>query len=384
MELNPPDQYRKYQSFEALKHRAELPDARPRLKALRERLPKLDLPEYRKSIVAAACDEALGLVKPDPFAPFTIHSNVQEEISRLADEELPRYLFYRFRYEMFPQRRRLDDYPPCLQIEPTSVCNYRCVFCYQTDEAFHAKGTNYQGAMPLDLFKKVVDQAQGNIEAVTIASRGEPTLSPHIKEMLAYLSGKFLGLKMNTNASMLDEAKCHAILQAGVNTLVFSADAAAEPAYGQLRVGGKLDRVLANVRRFQEVRRKHYPDSRIITRVSGVKVPGTPGLEDMQKVWGDLADQVAFVNFNPWNNTYDRPVNDIVDPCSELWLRMFVWWDGTVNPCENDYRSTLTVGNAKEKGVSEIWKSDKYMGIREQHLKKSRSKCFPCDRCPVV
>ena len=30
------------------------------------------------------------------------------------------------------------------------------------------------GQMTLDLFKKVIDQAQGNIEFISLASRGEP------------------------------------------------------------------------------------------------------------------------------------------------------------------------------------------------------------------
>ena len=69
----------------------------------------------------------------------------------------------------------------------------------------------------------------------------------------------FLNLKLNTNASLLDERKTHAILQSGVKTLVFSADAAEEPLYSQLRVGGKLDQVLANVERFQKIRHTQYP-----------------------------------------------------------------------------------------------------------------------------
>src|SRR5207247_4422898 len=75
-------------------------------------------------------------------------------------------------------------------------------------------------------------------------SRGEPLACPLIKEMLSYLRGKFLALKMNTNASLLDEVKCHAILASEMNTLVFSADAAAEPAYSrseERRVGKECE-----------------------------------------------------------------------------------------------------------------------------------------------
>ena len=44
--------------------------------------------------------------------------------------------------------------------------------------------------------------------------------------------------------SLLDDKKCHAILSGGVKTIVFSADAADEKLYKELRVNGNLRTVL--------------------------------------------------------------------------------------------------------------------------------------------
>ena len=209
-------------------------------------------------------------------------------------------------------------------------------------------------------------------------------MNRNIEGMLAYAGGKFLGLKLNTNAWFLDEVKSHALLQARVNTVVFSADAASEPLYSQLRVNGKLDRVVANIRTFQEIRLRHYPVSQTITRVSGVKFSDEQNLDDVERLWGDLVDQVAFVDYNPWENTYERPLNDIVLPCSDLWRRMFVWFDGTVNPCDVDYKSTLAVGNAHRDRLSDIWTGEKYSALRAAHLARQRSSVSPCNRCTLV
>ena len=358
------------------------------LSRFHEVLPRLEsgnLTSYQKTIIRDAIGEIFGEKVPaDGSPPFVLQSYNIEEISRLTDKDLPRFLFYRYRYDTFPKRRKLDNFPPCLQIEPTSICNYRCVFCFQKDKNFRDKKNGMMGMMPLGLFKKVIDQAEGNCEAVTLSSRGDPLICSDIEEMLKYVQGKFLALKMNTNASFLDETKAHSILQAGVNILVFSVDAATEPLYSQLRVGGQLDKVYKNIKQFQEIRTKHYPDSKIITRVSGVKTHESEDLDTMEKFWGELVDQVAFVNYNPWEGTYDLPVNAIVDPCSELWLRTFVWWDGVVNPCENDYKSMLAVGNANEEDLSKLWLSEKYMELRDRHQSKQRSQCFPCKGCVVI
>ena len=87
---------------------------------------------------------------------------------------------------------------------------------------------------------------------------------------------------------------------------------------------------------------------------------------DMQKVWGGLVDQVAFVNYNPWENSYDKESNNITQPCSDLWRRMFIWWDGKVNPCDVDYKSKLSVSNFND-DLKSMWNS-KVMKILEQFI----------------
>jgi len=319
-----------------------------------------------------------------PDADFKMTLYIADELSRIDDANVGRYAIHRYRYDVYPKKKILDAYPPYLQIEPTSVCNYRCVFCYQTDTEFTAKANGFMGTMTFDTFKTIIDESVGNIEFFSLASRGEPLLCKDIDKMLEYCRGKFLGLKMNTNASMLNEQHAHAILSGGINTLVFSADAATEPLYSQLRVKGNLEKVLSNIRMFRDIRRKQYPHSKIITRVSGVKYGTDQDMDSMINLWGDLVDQVSFVAYNPWENVYQAPVNEVTTPCSDLWRRMFLWFDGSVNPCDTDFKSTLSVGKVQEDGISGIWTSERYQKLREEHLKKNRSALNPCRRCSVV
>lgn len=377
--------YRKHNSFVGIRQKQTPAGQLARIRILHERLTSGAAADGRRAVVLQACAELLGLTEvAKGQAPFRLHDNVVAEIARIEDADLSRYLFYRYRYEIYPERKILDDFPPCLQIEPASMCNFRCVFCYQTDKDLTAPSAGHMGLMSLDTFKRVVDAAEGRCEAVTLASRGEPLINPQIDKMLEYAGKKFLAFKLNTNAWYLDERKTHSLLQAGLSTLVFSADAAKEPDYSRLRVNGNLERVLGNIRRFQEIRAKHYPDSRLITRVSGVKFADTCELDEMEKFWGNYVDQVAFVNYNPWENAYTQPANELTAPCSDLWRRMFVWWDGRVNPCDVDYKSTLSVGRIAAADLGMLWRSESYMSLRSRHLRTQRSQCEPCRRCSVV
>ena len=337
-----------------------------------------------REIFRQVCKDLLDSDLPESPGRFSINPSVLEEIATYPDSDLPRYLVHRYRYEMYPQLKTLDEYPPYLQIEPSSICNFRCIFCFETDPTFTDQSNGFMGQMTLDLFKNVIDQAVGNIEFLSLASRGEPMICKDIVSMLEYTRGKFLNLKLNTNASLLDEEKCHAILSGGVKTIVFSADAAEEPLYSKFRVNGKLSVILKNIEMFQKIRRSHYSDLSVITRVSGVKFSDEQDLDSMQKVWGGLVDQVAFVRYNPWENVYSQPANGLDKACSDLWRRMFVWWDGQANPCDVDYKSTLAVGSINNHRLDELWRSTFYDEIRNMHINNKRSNKKPCTACTVV
>lgn len=339
--------------------------------------------EYRK-LLAKVIDDLRNSGTSESFLKFSLTPNVIYELMSLEDKDLPQYLVHRYRYEIYPFLKLIDDFPPYLQIEPTSRCNFRCVFCYQTDADFTSKSGAYMGNMSTDLFMSIIDQAEGNIEFISLASRGEPLLCPDIETMLGYTRNKFLNLKMNTNASLVDEKKCHALLQSGIKTLVFSVDAANEGLYSSLRKGGNLQKVFSNIERFEQIRQTQYKDSKIITRVSGVKYCKEQSLDSMEQLWGDIVDQVVFVSYNPWENIYCKTPSNFAEPCSDLWRRMFVWWDGRANPCDVDYKSTLSCGYVRYQDLSSLWRSDKYNELRHSHLGAQRPQLKPCNRCAVV
>src|SRR5262245_19546874 len=94
-----------------------------RIQHLADRVQTLPGDAYRSDIVQRPCRGLLGKAAPDE-PQFELQPHVVEELARIADDELPRYLFYRYRYDVFPRTRELDEFLPCVQIEQTSICNY--------------------------------------------------------------------------------------------------------------------------------------------------------------------------------------------------------------------------------------------------------------------
>ncbi len=305
-------------------------------------------------------------------------------LDKHAESSWADYLIHRYKFRLFPAQQKVADFPPHLLIEPTSICNLRCVMCFQIDETF-TRDKSQMGLMPWKLFTSVVDQAADNgCQAITMASRGEPTLHKQFGEMLHYIHAKgFLDTKINTNATRLNEKLIHDILQSEVANVTFSVDASDAETYEKIRVRGKFDQVLKNIESFNEIRETSYPDSSTTTRISGVAVLPDQDPKEMQSFWSNLVDEVAVVpNQQRWDS-YHNPRFMRKEVCNLLYSRMYVWWDGTCNPCDFDYKSLLKVGNANEDSLADIWKGERYSQIREHHETMRRSELNPCDRCPL-
>ena len=155
------------------------------------------------------------------------------------------YLIHRYKFKMYPTQKTLTNFPVHLLIEPTPVCNLRCIMCFQIDKSF-SSDRKHVGYMEWNLFKSAIDQAADHqCHAITLASRGEPTLHKRFGEMLSYINEKgLLDVKINTNATRLDEKLCHDILSANVSTVTLSVDAADKS--GLSRLWAMLKGITAN------------------------------------------------------------------------------------------------------------------------------------------
>jgi radical SAM protein with 4Fe4S-binding SPASM domain len=295
------------------------------------------------------------------------------------------YLIYRYKFIVFPQKHIVSDFPIHLLIEPSSACNLRCVMCFQVDKDFTRKP--YMGLMDFGFFKNIIDQAaEGGTRAISFSSRGEPMMNKNFRSMLRYASEKktFLDLKINSNATWLDEETCHEILSSNLSVIVISNDAYNETLYSEIRVRGNFNKVVGNVRRLYELREKQYPDSKLEIRISGVKIRDDQNENDFRSFWEEHSDTVVFVKMHQRWDTYNNPVHpEKTYPCVFLWNRLYVWNDGTCNPCDEDYKSKLHVGNAKEMTLRQIWHGEKMIALRNDHLQGNRCNRMPCDRCGV-
>jgi pyruvate-formate lyase-activating enzyme len=295
-----------------------------------------------------------------------------------------RYIVFRYKFRVFPRKKITPEFPIYVLIEPASACNLKCPFCFQIDKDFTSKP--YMGFMDMDLFVRIVDECEANgTGAITIASRGEPTLHPRLTDMLDYLKGKFFEIKLNTNGTKLTEEICHAIFRNEVNDFVLSIDTEQKELFEVLRKNASFDEVLENVKLLNRIRSEYYPESLTVIRVSGVHFLPDQDNKRFSEFWGELVDEITINPAESRWDTYNNPRQpDISTPCTYIWERFYVWFDGTCNPCDVDYKSELSPGRVSaDVSIKSVWHSKNLQQLKQAHLDGTRSTIMPCDRCGV-
>lgn len=200
---------------------------------------------------------------------------------------LERFPMCRDNYQRFQMASRGDsllEYMPVkLDIENVSRCNFRCVMCQVSEW----EGGKRAADMTFEHFASLIDENYGLVE-IKLQGMGEPTLGKDAYiAMIRYARDQSIWVRTVTNASLLHrEGFVEEFVSSGVNEIQVSVDGASKSVYEDIRVRGKFDRMVRNVRALnQECERQ----KRQITKMWTVVQPSNSvELEDMVRLSSDL------------------------------------------------------------------------------------------------
>ena len=147
-------------------------------------------------------------------------------------------------------------FPTRFAVEVCADCNLECIMCH------HPNMRRPKGNMPFALWKVCADE----IAAVSPETQcwfsfvGDPFLEPDLLlRMIRY--GKRRGLRslnINTNGMLLKPERADAVLDSGVDLVVFGIDGFSAKTYEHIRVNGKRNELYANIEHFLTERQKRY------------------------------------------------------------------------------------------------------------------------------
>ncbi len=138
-----------------------------------------------------------------------------------------------------------------VRVDTVSACNHRCQYCYTLDLTGHRTQL-----MPLESFEKVAKNLFPYAHTLALSCTWEPTMNKRLADFIR-AAGDF-GVPYKhfvTNGSYLTEEMMAAAIETGIDRIAVSIDAATPELYKEIRESDDLEMVLANLRRFQEMKR---------------------------------------------------------------------------------------------------------------------------------
>src|SRR5882672_176810 len=170
-------------------------------------------------------------------------------------------------------KTRSERPPVCLYLETTNRCNLLCTTCPRTYEELEPPAD-----MSWELFTSIVDQLP-NIERAVLHGVGEPMLVKNLPRMVRYLKDRGTYVLFNTNGTLLNDRNGRALIEAGLDELRVSLDAANAKSYRAIRGKDFFARILRNVRAFRDLQEREGRDRpRVSAWLTGLKetIPELP------------------------------------------------------------------------------------------------------------
>ena len=305
--------------------------------------------------------------------------------------------------------------PICVYLETTNRCNLLCTTCPRTYEELEPPAD-----MSWDLFRRIVDQLP-RIERAVLHGIGEPMLVKNLPRMVHYLKDRGTYVLFNTNGTVLNEKNGRALIDAGLDELRVSLDAANAQSYQAVRGKNYFNRILKNVRAFRALQeRLGCERPRVSAWLTGLKET-IAELPDFVRVAAEIGVKEVYLqrlvffeddaigHARPDQALYERMTRDeahyldeatalacslgltfsasgaVSEPglslkrpedgspwsmCRRPWTVMYFTANGRALPCciapfaQRGYEH-YTLGDATQQTLQEIWNGPAYQSFRE-------------------
>ncbi|GAC1308675.1 MAG: tungsten cofactor oxidoreductase radical SAM maturase [Steroidobacteraceae bacterium] len=156
--------------------------------------------------------------------------------------------------------------PLCLYLETTNRCNLLCTTCPRTYAELEPPAD-----MSWELFTRIVEQLPG-LQRAVLHGVGEPMLVKNLARMVRYLKDRSVYVLFNTNGTVLTEKSGRAMIDAGLDEMRVSLDAANAVSYRAIRGKNYFERILRNVRNFRTLQeREGHERPRVSAWLTGLK-----------------------------------------------------------------------------------------------------------------
>ncbi len=316
--------------------------------------------------------------------------------------------------------------PRLVQINPTVLCNHRCIMCWMTleDRAKLREKAKYD--LTFDQYKNFIDGFPHGVKSVMIIGGGEPLVHKDTFRIIRYLKEKGYRVNIHTNGSLLDPEQLIEIVEKKWDVITYSLHASNENTYKSIHKADRFQKVKDGIFMIRDLKREKNLPSPALALMFVIQRENYRELSQMLDFSKEVkANTVSFsyvIPYNPKTALSERDIEELLgivesrlnkkypfshnlpsfydkivsiregggeeerdyeipgSRCLAGWFVTNVTTDGFVRPCcfSDEY-----MGNIKEESFKEIWNGPKYKRFRKDLKKgKFRDYCYS-NRCSL-
>jgi len=294
-------------------------------------------------------------------------------------------------YKNILQHRKIPKFPFLLDAEITNYCPLSCLFCAQN--AMHRP----KGFMSVKIFKKLADECAEHNTPIRLIRWGEPFMHSKIIEFAKYVKRKGLPLHITNNGLKITEKQMSELTNMELDSMIFSLQGATKQGYQIMRNNDRYDELKNNILRMVEIRgEKEKP----FIHISSTTTDETnKEIKQFVDYWGSIVDSVGIgktkmsrfsanqlKSFEVARKLEMLKEHETADksyrPCTEVYQKLSVNWDGKVSCCCDDYDDYLIVGNLNNSTLQDIWNNSwelkTFRAMLDRGMFKSLALCGTC------
>jgi len=287
-----------------------------------------------------------------------------------------------------------------MEIEFSRICNFRCSYCYVDGKI------EYSNELSREEIKDVILQAKGLGARKIIILGGEPSIYPHLVEMLAFLSENKLEIEMFTNGSGIDQHLAGVLAKHKVR-VALKMNSRDEKI--QNRLAGKEGAFTIINRALAALKEAGYPSkelflaiSTVICRVNIEELPSmwqwlreeniepyfeviTPQENALENSWlgvepdelKDLFVNLAAIDKEKFDRNWEPQPPLVGNKCMRHQVSCVVTATGDVMPCVG---VTIVLDNIRNNTLGHILKNSEVINNLKNYKNMIKGACHSCEK----
>lgn len=267
--------------------------------------------------------------------------------------------------------------PYIATIDLSSACNLHCPGCPTGNGTPGRHRTN----LTVKHLSRFLAEAGDYLLIAHLYNWGEPLLNPNAPECISLLKNRKIYSSVSSHLSFSKADRLKGCIDAGLDHLIVSLDAACPATYGKYRRGGDFDLVVRNLREVIEWKR-NTGISIVIEWQFVVFGHNRHELPAARKI----AKEIGVDSFTALP-AYGSASSNQTRPCSSLWRNIVLQADGGLSACCKTFVRKDDFGRLED-GITAFRNGPRSIQARQLNIGSARSGDIPVDhpclRCPMT